>query len=99
MYAPALGFLMFAVGVNLNLAAFVEVFQHPKVRTDLLAIACRHWQGLLLMSVQLEQATCAYSIMLTLVAETEALQKLGSGLTALCLRGCSHCSLVKLGSG
>ncbi len=30
-YAPGLGFLMFAVGVNLQLKAFAKVFKTPKV--------------------------------------------------------------------
>lgn len=30
-YAPGLGFLMFAVGVNLQLKAFATVFKTPKV--------------------------------------------------------------------
>ena len=30
-YAPGLGFLMFAVGVNLQLKAFATVFKNPKV--------------------------------------------------------------------
>ena len=33
MYAPALGFLMFAVGVNLKVQAFAQVLQAPQVRT------------------------------------------------------------------
>lgn len=33
MYAPALGFLMFAVGVNLTLASFLNVFKHPEVES------------------------------------------------------------------
>lgn len=32
MYAPGLGFLMFAVGVNLQLQAFATVFRRPKVQ-------------------------------------------------------------------
>jgi hypothetical protein len=32
MYAPGLGFLMFAVGVNLRLEAFREVFRRPQAR-------------------------------------------------------------------
>jgi hypothetical protein len=35
-YAPGLGFLMFAVGVNLQLKAFAKVFKTPKVTTFLL---------------------------------------------------------------
>lgn len=31
MYAPGLGFLMFAVGVNLRVEAFKSVFQNPQV--------------------------------------------------------------------
>ena len=31
MYAPAMGFLMFAVGVNLQLQSFATVFETPKV--------------------------------------------------------------------
>ena len=44
MYAPGLGFLMFAVGVNLKVEAFKEVFKKPQVSTS-----CRcksHWQFL-----------------------------------------------------
>jgi predicted Na+-dependent transporter len=32
MYAPGLGFLMFAVGVNLRLEAFRQVFRRPQAR-------------------------------------------------------------------
>ena len=32
MYAPALGFLMFAVGVNLKVQAFAQVLRTPQVR-------------------------------------------------------------------
>ena len=31
MYAPGLGFLMFAVGINLRPEAFKKVFMSPKV--------------------------------------------------------------------
>ena len=31
MYAPGLGFLMLAVGINLRLECFREVFKRPKV--------------------------------------------------------------------
>ena len=34
MYAPALGFLMFAVGVNLKVQAFAQVLQAHKVRAS-----------------------------------------------------------------
>lgn len=34
MYAPGLGFLMFAVGVNLQLQAFATVFRKPKVHKE-----------------------------------------------------------------
>ena len=33
MYAPGLGFLMLAVGINLRLECFREVFKRPKVRS------------------------------------------------------------------
>lgn len=33
-YAPGLGFLMFAVGVNLQLKAFATVFKTPKVKDN-----------------------------------------------------------------
>ena len=36
-YAPGLGFLMFAVGVNLQLRAFATVFETPRVR-DMAAV-------------------------------------------------------------
>ena len=36
MYAPGLGFLMFAVGVNLQLEAFAHVFQAPQVGANCL---------------------------------------------------------------
>lgn len=47
MYAPALGFLMFAVGVNLNLAAFVDVLRHPKVSNALPACSSLHTDSLM----------------------------------------------------
>lgn len=61
MYAPGLGFLMFAVGVNLKLEAFKEVFKKPQVKithfeghtvevNDILCRKCgtkaKHFQGL-----------------------------------------------------
>lgn len=39
-YAPGLGFLMFAVGVNLQLKAFATVFKTPKVKGRGLASVC-----------------------------------------------------------
>ena len=36
LFVPALGFLMFAVGVNLSLDSFVEVFKAPQVRRQAL---------------------------------------------------------------
>ena len=44
MYAPGLGFLMLAVGINLRLECFREVFKRPKVHQAhcLLANGCVH---------------------------------------------------------